>query len=201
MKLFKKRKLLLIIISVLFMSLLGLSARWAGYFFKHICPVTVQLATVDEAEEVEHVLVRSVKDAYSKFMSKETYEELITTRVLYNSLNHFRKSIQSDKSHIVVAKLENRIVGYILTHKFNEESLFIEHLFILPEYYRQGIGKQLVNHSVAVFKEEAPTINQVFVNTRKQNKRSQTFYYKMGFYKVNEYPEKDYIMMLLLKKV
>ena len=173
------------------------------FFDNYTSAVTLELAGPDDADVAEQVLVKSIDVGY-RFLSQPTFDELLSTKVLYNTLQHFKKSLQSDqkeKCHILLAKIQGKVVGYIFTHKITEAALFIEHLFILPDFFRHGIGKKLVNESISIFKRTNPAVNKILVNTRLQNQRSQTFYYKLGFYRINEYPERDYVMCVLMKDI
>lgn len=88
------------------------------------------------------------------------------------------KSIDFNSLDIYCLSDEMVVIGFIgiLDNK-------IEMLFLLPEYFGQGFGKQLIRFAISELKADKVDVNE-------QNISATEFYKKMGF-KVYERNEKD----------
>lgn len=118
-------------------------------------------------EQITSVWERSVL-ATHQFLSKEDF--FIIKDVV--------KSIDFNSLDIFCLSDEIEVIGFIgiLEHK-------IEMLFLLPEYFGQGYGKQLIRFAISELKVDKVDVNE-------QNISATEFYKKMGF-KVFERTEKD----------
>ena len=114
-------------------------------------------------------------------------------------MKKFRKAITDEKSRIHVAKVKGKVVGYVYTYKINDTMLFVDNLFVLPEYHRQGLGKILMAVSLKSFRDADHRIKNVLVHVRHKNLPAIIFYRKLGFMKIEEQSEGDYIMYTMLK--
>lgn len=118
-------------------------------------------------DQIISVWERSVL-ATHQFLSKEDffYIKDVVKSVNFNSLDIFCLSDEME------------VIGFIgiLDNK-------IEMLFLLPEYFGQGFGKQLIQFAISELKADKVDVNE-------QNISATEFYKKMGF-KVYERNEKD----------
>jgi len=85
-------------------------------------------------------------------------------------LMDFDKEIEGE--YILVALLKNRLIGFISVWK---EDSFIHHLYVDPEYQRQGIGTTLLQAIVA--KINFP----VRLKCLQQNVSALDYYHRRGF--------------------
>jgi ribosomal protein S18 acetylase RimI-like enzyme len=75
-----------------------------------------------------------------------------------------------------VARLENRIVGFLLMHQHFFELPFIELLIVHPSFRRQGIGTALMQHL-----EMISTPGKLFTSTNVSNERMQRLCERLGY--------------------
>lgn len=81
-----------------------------------------------------------------------------------------------NNSRIIVAALDEEIVGFA-----GFSGQLISWLFVDPAYYRQGIGKKLLDTVLSYVGEKA------YLNVAKYNEPAKTLYFSRGFHIVNEY--------------
>jgi GNAT superfamily N-acetyltransferase len=84
---------------------------------------------------------------------KLSHEVITTEKVLMESLFGEKKSAE-----VVIGELEGKPVGYaIFFHNFStflgKKGLYLEDLFVKPEYRGKGFGKKLLLHLVKIAKD------------------------------------------------
>lgn len=95
------------------------------------------------------------------------------------NISKYVKKYLIDIKHLIIAEIEDNIVGFMGT-----ENKKLEMLFLDPEAIGNGIGKELIKYAI-----ENYDIKEVSVN--KQNTNAYNFYKHMGFkdYKRDEYDD------------
>ncbi len=90
----------------------------------------------------------------------------------------FSLYIEDNNTIKIGAKLNNKIIGFILIYLFYEfgEILTID---ILPEYRRMGIGKILMKEAEKIMRENS--VIKVFLEVAANNKPAIEFYKKLGY--------------------
>lgn len=126
--------------------------------------------------------------------NKEDYEEIYNlVKIVFETAEHSDGNEQDlvvalrDSNNFIpqlslVAVQDNKIVGYILFTKIKigkYEELALAPLVILPEYQRQGIGKQLIEKGHQIAKKLGYHYSIVL--------GSQTYYPKSGYVPAIEY--------------
>lgn len=84
---------------------------------------------------------------------KLSHEVIATESIVFESLFGKEKSAE-----VVIGEFENKPVGYaIFFHNFStflgRKGLYLEDLFVRPEYRGKGFGKKLLLHLVKIAKE------------------------------------------------
>lgn len=120
---------------------------------------TLRMATEADVPEIAHIARVARKHNLPYLPNLHTPEE---------DLGYFKEKVFAE-DQIVVADAEGKVVGFCA---FKED--WIDHLYILPEYQSQGIGKTLLNE----VKEAFPKL-QLWVFQR--NTDARVFYEKNGF--------------------
>jgi GNAT superfamily N-acetyltransferase len=79
-----------------------------------------------------------------------------------------------NKNIVFVAVLQDVVVGFYSIVKVPEDFLagdilvkkgyWLEHIFILPRFHKQGIGNKLIKHAIQIAKEKGITSIKVFVD-------------------------------------
>lgn len=99
-----------------------------------------------------------------------------------NEYKKFLHMINSNTVELFVAKLNNKIIGYMAigksTRRLNAENDEIVLLYILKEFQGLGIGKLLFNFAKEKLKVASP--KQFVVYCNKYNDNAINFYTKMG---------------------
>ncbi|WP_300711728.1 GNAT family N-acetyltransferase [uncultured Brachyspira sp.] len=93
------------------------------------------------------------------------------------NISKYVKKYLIDIKHLIIAEIENNIIGFIGT-----ENKKLEMLFLSPEIIGKSIGRKLIEYAVKNY-----DIKEVSVN--EQNINAYNFYKYMGFeaYKRDEY--------------
>lgn len=84
---------------------------------------------------------------------KLLHEVVATESIIFESLFGEKRSAE-----VVIGEYENKVVGYALFfHNFStflgRKGLYLEDLFVRPEYRGKGFGKKLLLHLVQIAKE------------------------------------------------
>lgn len=81
-------------------------------------------------------------------------------------------------SHVFVALLDDRVVGFLCFHYVINEAHIIN-LAVDPRYRRQGIGRRLLQHVLTRARDLG--IIQVGLEVRASNQAAQALYSQLGF--------------------
>jgi ribosomal protein S18 acetylase RimI-like enzyme len=125
--------------------------------------ITIERASSEDVKELVLLHKKVFSDTYPEFPKLHTHEE---------DLNHFTEVIQGEQVH--VAKLAERIVGYIAFGKGEISKLYID-----PEFQGQGLGEKLVD--IAKSQNE-----HLVLWTFQENKKARGFYERLGFVATKE---------------
>lgn len=114
---------------------------------------------------------------------KKVYELWINTPGMgLNNLDDSREGIEKylkrNPLTNFVAEEDNRIIGVILSGHDGRRG-YIYHTTVLPQYRKQGIGRNLVEHAMQALKEEG--INKTALVAFSRNENGNAFWEKMGF--------------------
>lgn len=117
----------------------------------------------------------------------EEFDALLKVRedIEEKTKEYVKNSLKSNNSFIIVAEQNKKIIG-ILKAEVRERLFylpikegFISEFYIMPEYRRKGLGKELLKFSIEKLKEKGAEI--VTAEFPTQNKIASDFYAKQGF--------------------
>ncbi|WP_432353210.1 GNAT family N-acetyltransferase [Sporosarcina sp. A2] len=113
---------------------------------------------------------------------KETYQELLPETVQQKFLDSAYSTPmllkRMEKTEILIAERNGRPVGfYNMTRIDTDGDVELTALYILPEYQRQGIGRELFAGSLTLLDRAI----QMFVYVDDLNDPAKAFYEKLGF--------------------
>ncbi|WP_137597864.1 GNAT family N-acetyltransferase [Paucilactobacillus kaifaensis] len=105
------------------------------------------------------------------------------------------------------ALVDGELAGYLKVNVDNAQSesmgadsLEVERIYILPQFKRQGLGKQLINYAIELAKNDNK--RKVWLGVWEQNFAAQKFYQFLGFKRESEHsfymgtdPQTDYIIV------
>lgn len=88
------------------------------------------------------------------------------------------------KATFYLALENNEIMGFAQTIQQNANTVELDRIIILPEHTRKGLGTQLLNQ--VLIDQEQKGINNIIVNTGKEENQARRFYEKNGFKQIKE---------------
>ncbi|MFH1644571.1 MAG: GNAT family N-acetyltransferase [bacterium] len=118
--------------------------------------------------------VTNGKMKVDEFLNKVAEEDFTT----------FARKLGDSNFHFVVAKDEEKIVGFAMftkDEKEEDEVYYIEHQAVSSDSWGNGIGKQLVLSIIS----KVDNINKIALVTRTKNEPAIKLYKKMGFMQTN----------------
>ncbi|MBQ6449054.1 MAG: GNAT family N-acetyltransferase [Bacillus sp. (in: Bacteria)] len=118
-----------------------------------------------------------------KFICKPHLKDLeeiveIDTKVIGNAsrLEYIKNAIMEERC--IVAKTENRIVGFLIFNTHFYDYSFISLIIIDPPYRRKGYASSLLNHFVNI-----SSTSKIFSSTNQSNQSMQEVFNANGFIK------------------
>lgn len=120
-------------------------------------------------------------------MWMQTYRGIYSDDVIDNfdyekHKNKFLKLIDNPDINFYVVESDNKLIGYMTyglpTRPFRDYEQEIGLLYLLKEYQRNGIGRELFNIAFNGIKEKG--YKEFFISCNKYNVNAQEFYKKMG---------------------
>jgi len=122
-------------------------------------------ATLEDAEVLTEIAVKSKAYwGYENDQVESWREDLTVTPKMF------------DESNIYKYIVDNQIGGFYILERANIRTSFLNFLFISPDYIKQGIGHQLLQHAVAYCKDGGSAILNVL-----SDPNAASFYAKYGF--------------------
>jgi len=122
-------------------------------------------ATLEDAEVLTEIAVKSKAYwGYENDQVESWREDLTVTPKMF------------DESNIYKYIVDNQIGGFYILERANIRTSFLNFLFISPDYIKQGIGHQLLQHAIAYCKDGGSAILNVL-----SDPNAASFYAKYGF--------------------
>jgi len=121
---------------------------------------------------------------------KEAYKDIIPQRILDNlnlekRIESFKKALREGKEIYGVVLVDDQLVGLICIGECRDDDLDEHHgeiwgIYILPEYWSRGMGRELTAWGLEEMKKLGYTKAALWVLA--ENRRARTFYEKSGFH-------------------
>tara|TARA_R110001632_G_scaffold6324_5_gene25836 strand:- start:13044 stop:13502 length:459 start_codon:yes stop_codon:yes gene_type:complete len=122
-------------------------------------------ATLEDAEVLTEIAVKSKAYwGYENDQVESWREDLTVTPIMFEAYN------------ICKYVIDNEIAGFYILERANIRTSFLNFLFISPDYIKQGIGHQLLQHAMAYCKDGGSAILNVL-----SDPNAASFYAKYGF--------------------
>ncbi|MEW4194201.1 GNAT family N-acetyltransferase [Bacillus altitudinis] len=122
---------------------------------------------------------------------KATYEGIIPLEIQENFLkfayNNERMKQRLERSIILVAEVNDKVVGFANFSPINKEDRKVElsAIYLYPEQQGKGIGSALLQEGIKVL----DNVNEIYINVEKDNKIGRIFYEAKGFEVVKEFDD------------
>lgn len=140
--------------------------------------ITLRPATAEDKKFVEGLLFTTMCDYV-----EATWPNDAAAQNHYYAINGF------DALNTRIIQLAGKDVGRLST-TLRPDCIFIDEIHILPEYQRQGIGKQVIERVLKEAWEKKLPVQATVLNV---NKPSQKLFFNMGFEVVAERDQRLYI--------
>lgn len=129
-----------------------------------------EVKSIEEANICDQLLTKLIQD-------ERQYNDLISEN--YVVTDHFSKMLNDPNIVLLAYYLDEKIVGYILIRKTDENRCLLDGLFVLEEYRKQGIANKLLNEAIERCKKME--IKYIDINVMEKNKIAKNIYKKLGF--------------------
>jgi N-acetylglutamate synthase-like GNAT family acetyltransferase len=103
--------------------------------------INYEKAKLSDYEEIYNVMQTSARELSRKAYSdqlKDTFDKFYADK----TLDYIRQTLENQHSYTIVAKNNNKIIGFIQL-KLSNKIGTVSHLYILPGYEGHSIGSQL----------------------------------------------------------
>jgi len=139
-------------------------------------------------EDVKELIIE-----YTKILNRD-----LRFQNIEDELKDLSKKYTYPHGKILVALIEDQVVGCVAYHKHNKERCEMKRLFVKKEYRKQKIGEKLVNKIIETAKEDG--YQEMVLDTIEPLKSAIYLYKKFGFKECQPYydnPMNDVIYMSL----
>lgn len=128
------------------------------------------------------IKVRPVKKTEAEFISSlairskafwgydDDFLELCTKELSYS-----QGDVLSENFEFYLAEIENKIVGFYKLEDLSKDKIYLDALFIEPDYIGKGVGQSLFSHAKSIAKSYGGKTLQVV-----SDPNAEPFYIKMG---------------------
>jgi len=139
----------------------------------------IRKATLDDAYNLSYVHAMSWKEAYKGIVP----DEYTDARTVEAGIEKMQKMIISKPDANYIAELDSKAIGRLAIHEcYDKDSPNfgeIGALYILPEYWRKGYGKQIAAFALAELKTRG--YSSVSLWTLEASTRARRFYESVEF--------------------
>lgn len=115
------------------------------------------------------------------------------------SANRFADFLDDPDRAVVVARQDDRIVGYAMLVRGPDNTAELSKMYVLPDRHASGAAAALMQRALAVAAEWG--VRRVWLGVNRENLRAQRFYLKSGFtisgtrtFQLGADVESDYVM-------
>jgi N-acetylglutamate synthase-like GNAT family acetyltransferase len=148
--------------------------------------VAIRKARVDDAERLHELVLVGLEDktseVYRENVAKFGIPEDYVRRAF--SREALMEAVADEKQLFLVAVEDGNLVGFAQTIRQDGSTAELDRIFLFPAYTGKGIGTQLLNRTLEVFKKEG--IIKLTVKAGKGEASARRFYEKNGFQLVEE---------------
>ncbi len=127
---------------------------------------------IDKKEIIELIQNLYKEDSYGENISLQKINRTIKELFLHN-----------EKGSIFIIEEKEKIIGYAIiinywSNEFGGNILFIDEIFILPDYRNFGVGTNFINYLI---KNKINSSVGIQLEVTKANTNAKNFYEKLGF--------------------
>ena len=171
--------------------------------------ISIQKITTRNIDQLQKI---GRQTFYETFSESNTEENMATYLDEGFSVAKLTSELNNENAEFYFALQNDNPIGYLKlnfgpsqTELQDDSGLEIERIYVLKEYYGQGIGQLLYEKAIAIAKNK--NANYVWLGVWEENHRALSFYKKNGFtefdkhiFKLGNDQQTDLMMKLKLKE-
>ena len=151
--------------------------------------ITIREATLNDLEKIQELNLKLFEKEY------EEYDKLLDLNWSFGKVGtkYFKDHISKDDCFVVVALIDDEIVGYLCGGLTKAEiyrklplTAEVENTFVIEKYRSKGVGTKLYNNFLEWCKKKK--VGKIRVQATAQNEKAINLYRRNGF--------KDYTLIL-----
>jgi ribosomal protein S18 acetylase RimI-like enzyme len=135
-----------------------------------------------DVADIVRVHVETWRQAYSGLVPEDFLTAMLTDLGSPKRFEFWQQQITHPDSRFFVASDDGRVIGWIQAGKSRDDDSPDESeiyaVYVLPSYWRQGIGSELI----ARVHLEVPEMNATTLWVLRDNQRAIDFYNRLGYY-------------------
>lgn len=142
--------------------------------------IRIRTATINDAEKVAKIKIEGWQTAYRGIIDDEFLDNMNLNEEIEKRKNNIEDGVD-----IIVAELNNEVVGFCLYRNYIKDpemyhnaNCEISSLYVKSSLKRNGIGTKLMQHVIQKLQNQGKT--QMILGCLKENYPSRTFYERMG---------------------
>ena len=139
----------------------------------------IRKAELNDTPDLGYIQVTSWRSAFRNIASDNYLDNMVSEE---HQAEDWREILADVDQVVLVAEMEDKLVGYAWAHREDDESIEWDSelisMHILPEYKRQGIGRRLFATAAKQLKEQG--CQSVYLWVLEENHPSRKFYEALG---------------------
>ena len=164
----------------------------------------IRACTINDKSALQEIAYQTFDETFRAQNKKENIDNYLKTAFTDEKIE---RELTNPHSFFYFIYHNEQLSGYLKlnikgsqTEAYNDDDMEIERIYILKQYQKHGLGKQLYQH--ALTKAASLSCKRIWLGVWEKNINAIEFYKKMGFEKVDQHAfymgdEKqiDYIMI------
>ena len=142
--------------------------------------IIIRTATINDAEKVAKIKIEGWQTAYRGIIDDDFLDNMNINEEIEKRKNNIENG-----ADIIVAELDNEIVGFCLYRNYIKDpesypnaNCELSSLYVRSSLKRRGIGTKLMQHVIQKLQNQGKT--KMILGCLKENYPSRAFYEKMG---------------------
>lgn len=162
---------------------------------------------IADLEELQKLSIQTFTDTYQDKNEPVLFQNHLD--LAFNS-HKLKSELENPESFFFFVKREEELLGYLKlnvgaaqTEAFGNDSLEIERIYVVQKYQGHGLGRLLIEKSIAF--AGSKNKKKVWLGVWEENPKAIAFYKRMGFEVVGTHvfmmgteAQKDFVMELLI---
>ena len=143
----------------------------------------IRKLNITDLENLQKISITTFRETFEEVNTEEDMQKYLDENL---SLEKLKSELENPNSEFYFAENDNQILGYLKlnfgnaqTENQGNETLEIERIYVLKEFFPLKIGQVLFEKSLEIAKEKK--LKFIWLGVWEENKRAIRFYEKNGF--------------------